>query len=66
MFAEFEAEAYKVLVAETPDRKFRREYYQDRTATSTAAKPQRAYRQPEQVGVREATLLKVARFIRLA
>lgn len=66
MFAEFEAEAYKTLVAETPDRKFRREYYQSRKGTETAAKPQRAYRQPDQMGVREATLLKVARFIRLA
>lgn len=66
MFAEFEAEAYRVLTAETHDRKFRREYYEGKAAAAVPAKRPTPYRQPEPVGVRDTALLKVARFIRLA
>jgi hypothetical protein len=66
MFAEFEAEAQKVLLTETHDRKFRREYYESRATRTTPTKAASTYRQPEAMGVRDAALLKVARFIRLA
>ena len=65
MFAEFEAEAYRVLVAETPERNFRREYYESRKSAAPAKK-EAPYRRTDPVSVREAALLKVARFIRLA
>ncbi len=66
MFAEFVTEAQKALIADTPERKFRREYYESRKTSAAPAAKTSTYRQPERVGVRDATLLKVARFIRLA
>jgi len=66
MFAEFEAEAHKVLIADTPERKFRREYHESRKMAPTPTKKASAHVRIEPVGVRDAALLKVARFIRLA
>jgi hypothetical protein len=67
MFPEYDAYSARALSRETIDGKFRREYYEARETPKPAARSEHQdFYVPGPNMTREAALVKIARFIRLA